>query len=69
VDQEEASRRIRQLLVSGDNILKNRDDDGRFARARQRFEDAGRLAEEHGLTSAVGAIITLRIEQLPVADE
>jgi hypothetical protein len=68
VDHDEATRRIRQLLVSGDNILKNRDDEARFGRARQRFEDAARIAAEHGLSDSVGAIIALRLEQLPPAD-
>jgi hypothetical protein len=68
VDHDEATRRIRQLLVSGDNILKNRDDDARFGRARQKFDDAGRIAADHGLTDAVGPIIALRLEQLPPAD-
>jgi hypothetical protein len=69
MDSDEARRRIRQLLVSGDNILKNRDDEGRFARARQRFEEAGRLAEQHDLTSSVGTIIALRLDQLPPATD
>ena len=68
MDHDEATRRIRQLLVSGDNILKNRDDDARFGRARQRFENAERIAAEHGLTDSVGAIIALRLEQLPRTD-
>ena len=69
MDHDEATRRIRQLLVSGDNILKNRDDDVRFVRARERFKDAAQLAEAHGLTDSVGAIIALRLEQLPAADD
>jgi hypothetical protein len=63
-DADEARRHIRRLLLSGDNILKNRDDAGRFARAGERFEEARAIAEEAGLTDAL-AIIEIRLRDLP----
>ena len=51
--EDEARRRVRQLLVSGDNTLKNRTGDERVARARSRYEDALAVAREAGLDDAV----------------
>lgn len=65
---DEARRRIHQLLLSGDNTLKNRDDDGRTARARTRFEEARRVAEGAGLDDAL-VIIDRRLEMLGARDE
>ncbi|MGD9571234.1 MAG: hypothetical protein AB7V62_05065 [Thermoleophilia bacterium] len=65
--QDEARRRIHQLLLSGDNTLKNRDDEGRQDRARARFAEARRVAEEAGLTDAL-VIIDRRLELLGEAD-
>ncbi len=65
--QDEARKRIHQLLLSGDNTLKNRDDKGRQDRARTRFEEARRVAEEAGLTDAL-VIIDRRLELLGEAD-
>ncbi len=65
--QDEARKRIHQLLLSGDNTLKNRDDEGRQDRARTRFEEARRVAEEAGLTDAL-VIIDRRLELLGEAD-
>jgi hypothetical protein len=55
-DSEEARKRVRQLLLSGDNTLKNRDDPRSHARARARFEEALALARESRLDDAVTII-------------
>jgi hypothetical protein len=53
VSEDEARRRVRQLLLSGDNTLKNRTGDERLARARSRFEEALAVARDAGLDDAV----------------
>jgi hypothetical protein len=55
-DSEEARKRVRQLLLSGDNTLKNRDDPAGRDRARDRFEEALALARSSGLDDAVTII-------------
>lgn len=55
---------MRQLLLSGDNTLKNRDDDQRFARARERFERARTVASDAGLDEQVLLIIDRRLDAL-----
>ncbi len=67
-EQDEARKRIHQLLLSGDNTLKNRDDDGRQDRARTRFEEARRVAEAAGLDDAL-TIIDRRLALLGASDE
>ena len=67
-EQDEARKRIHQLLLSGDNTLKNRDDDGRQDRARTRFEEARRVAEGAGLDDAL-TIIDRRLALLGTPDE
>jgi hypothetical protein len=49
VSEDEARRRVRQLLLSGDNTLKNRTGEERIARARSRYEDALAVARGAGL--------------------
>lgn len=66
-EQDEARRRIHQLLLSGDNTLKNRDDAGRHARARARFEEARRVAADAGLDDAL-TIIDRRLELVGTGD-
>ena len=51
--EDEARRRVRQLLLSGDNTLKNRTGGERVARARSRHEGALAVAREAGLDDAV----------------
>lgn len=63
-DADEARRKVRQLVLSGDNTLKNRDDDARLARARTRFEEARRIAAEAGLDELL-PIIDVRLSDLP----
>ena len=53
VSEDEARRRVRQLLLSGDNMLKNREGDQRVDRARTRYEEALALAREAALDDAV----------------
>lgn len=52
--------RVRRLLLSGDNTLKNRDDPASRARARARartrYEEALTMAREAGLDDAVTII-------------
>jgi hypothetical protein len=52
VSEDEARRRVRQLLLSGDNTLKNRTGDERVTRARSRYEEALAVAHEAGLDDA-----------------
>lgn len=65
-DTDPASR-VRQLLLSGDNIIKNRDNPGRYTRARERYVSARAIAEAADLDPAVVAIIDLRLTELPAA--
>jgi len=65
--QEDARRRVRQLLLSGDNTIKNRDDDARLPRARARFEEARRVAVQAGLDEVL-PIIDVRLADLPAAE-
>ena len=53
MSEDEARRRVRHLLLSGDNTLKNRTGDERIARARTRYDEALALAREAGLDDAV----------------
>ena len=55
-DADEARGRVRRLLLSGDNTLKNRDDPASRERARARFEEALELARTSGLDDAVTII-------------
>ena len=66
-DVEAAKKRVHQLLLSGDNTLKNRDDPERFGRARGRFEEAATVAREAGLDDAL-IIIDRRIALLDGSD-
>ena len=55
-DAEDARGRVRRLLLSGDNTLKNRNDPKSRERARARFEEALVLARDAGLDDAVTII-------------
>lgn len=68
-DQSDPATRVRQLLLSGDNIIKNRDNPERFVRARDRYVKARDLAADAGLADNVLSIIDLRLDQLSGADE
>ncbi len=67
-DEDQARKRIHQLLLSGDNTLKNRDDDIRIERARERFMEARAIAEASGLDASL-TIIDRRLELLEAGDE
>lgn len=62
---EAEKARVRQLLLSGDNIIKNRDNPERFDRARERFVKARQIAVEAGLGDEIVQLIDLRIANLP----
>lgn len=63
-DPDAARAKVRQLLLSGDNIIKNRDNPSRFDRARERYAQARELAAAAGLGPEVTTIIDLRIAQI-----
>jgi len=60
----DARARVRQLLLSGDNTIKNRDNPERFARARRRYEDAREVAVAAGLEPGILEIIDRRLADL-----
>jgi hypothetical protein len=64
-DDRDPATRVRQLLLSGDNIIKNRDNPERYARARERYVKARVLADEANLDASVLSIIDLRLTGLP----
>ena len=61
---DDPQRRVRQLLLSGDNMLKNRHHEAAADRARTRFEEARRVASEAGLPDSVLELIDRRLEAL-----
>ena len=68
-DDRDPATRVRQLLLSGDNIIKNRDNPERYARARERYVKARALAADAHLDASVLSIIDLRLTELPDATE
>jgi hypothetical protein len=60
---DDPRRRIRQLVLSGDNLIKGRSDPVAAARAQERFTAARDLARANGLDDLVG-IIELRLADL-----
>ena len=58
---EEARGRIRKLLVTGDNRLKQGVD---AAKARQSYEQALEVAREAGLEDSVRPLVELRLAEL-----
>lgn len=62
--EKDPSHRVRQLLLSGDNILKNQKRPERVAQARERFQQAHELATAAGLTTGVVEIIERRLADL-----
>lgn len=65
--EKDPAHRVRQLLLSGDNILKNQKRPERVRQARERFLQAHELAVAAGLTTGVIEIIERRLADL--ADE
>jgi hypothetical protein len=61
MDAAEARQKIHNLLLTGDNRLKQ----GVSAeKIRQNYEDALKLAREHGLEESVGPLIEIRLNDL-----
>ena len=58
---EEARARIRKLLVTGDNRLKQGVDP---AKARESYEQALELAREAGIEDAVRPLVEIRLADL-----
>jgi hypothetical protein len=58
---DEARQKIHDLLLTGDNRLKQ----GVSAeKIRQNYEDALALAREHGLEASIGPLIEIRLTDL-----
>lgn len=68
-DDDDPATRVRRLLLSGDNIIKNRDNPERYARARERYLKARAIAADAGLDATVLSIIDLRLTGLADAAE
>lgn len=67
-DVEVARKRVRQLLLSGDNTLKHREDPESRGRARARFEQALALADEADLDDGIHDLIRRRLVLLEAVD-
>ena len=60
---EDVRDQVRKLLVTGDNRLKSGRDARIYARARESFEQALQLAEQHGIADGrLRTIIGRRID-------
>jgi hypothetical protein len=61
MNDDEARQKIHNLLLTGDNRLKQ----GVSAeKIRENYEDALALAREHGLEESVGPLIEIRLNDL-----
>jgi hypothetical protein len=61
MDTDEARQKIHNLLLTGDNRLKQ----GVSAdKIRQNYEEALAIAREHGLEESVGPLIEIRLNDL-----
>jgi hypothetical protein len=61
MNADEARQKVHDLLLTGDNRLKQ----GVSAeKIRQNYEDALALAREHGLEESVGPLIEIRLNDL-----
>jgi hypothetical protein len=61
MDADEARQKIHNLLLTGDNRLKQ----GVSAvKIRENYEEALALAREHGLEESVGPLIEIRLNDL-----
>ena len=61
MDADEARQKIHNLLLTGDNRLKQ----GVSAvKIRQNYEEALALARDHGLEESVGPLIEIRLNDL-----
>jgi hypothetical protein len=64
VSEEDARHRVRRLLLSGDNTVKNRSEPERYERARERYARAREIAVEADLEPAVLTLIDRRLDDL-----
>ncbi len=61
MNADEARQKIHDLLLTGDNQLKQ----GVSAeKIRQNYEDALALAREHGLEESIGPLVEIRLNDL-----
>jgi hypothetical protein len=61
MDEAEARQKIHNLLLTGDNRLKQ----GVSAeKIRQNYEEALAVAREHGLAESVGPLVEIRLNDL-----
>jgi len=65
VKGEDAHERIQQLLVTGDNRLKQGVDP---AKARESWEQALEVAREAGLEEKIRPLVEVRLADLPLPD-
>lgn len=61
MDIDEARQNIHNLLLTGDNRLKQ---GVSAAKIRQSYEEALALAREHGLEESVGPLVEIRLNDL-----
>jgi hypothetical protein len=64
VSGDDARERIRKLLVTGDNRLKQ---GVSHEKVRETYEEALRVAAEAGLEESVGPLVELRLADLETA--
>jgi hypothetical protein len=67
MDERAARAKVRQLLLSADNIIKNRTEPERFGRARVRLREAREVASAAGLTDVL-PFIERRLDGLETSD-
>jgi predicted negative regulator of RcsB-dependent stress response len=65
VKSDDAHERIRELLVTGDNRLKQGVDP---VKARESWEQALAVAREAGLEDAIRPLVEIRLADLPPRD-
>lgn len=65
-DDVEAAARVRTLLLSGDNILKNRSAASRVDAARLRYAEARSEALRAGLSDEILGFIDRRIAEIAI---
>ena len=66
MDEAEARAKIHDLLVTGDNRLKQ---GVAPQKVRETWDEALAIAREHGLEAAVGPLLAIRLADLDRANE
>ncbi len=61
---DDVRERIRKLLVTGDNRLKQGHDSAILAKARESYEEALAVAREAGLEKSVRPLVEVRLADL-----